>query len=103
MRRAFFLSMLLVGCAGGSPAVSPDMLPVEPPYELPTPEVVTVAPGAVQVGDTVQFIGKNFVPTEHGDVRAKFNGFYTSSTGTRTPYAGEISLKYVNPGVATFE
>ncbi len=105
MRRGLLTTLTLVvaACAGGAPSGEPGPGPLpEAPYEVPTPQVIGVAPDRIAVGDTVQVFGMDFVPADKGDVRAKFSGYYSTAGGERKQYVADVPLKFVNPGVAEF-
>ena len=72
-------------------------------YQLETPELVTVTPGQVSVGDRVQLYGSRFVDPAHGKLRAHFQGAFQTTEGGSLPYEGDVDVDYVNQGVADFE
>src|SRR5215470_12689603 len=99
MRRVFVCT-LFAACAGGEMTSNP---PSEPPYELPTPELVAIAPGQMALGDTIQIIGKDLVDPDHGSVVLHLVGSYTDETGARNDVDQEVPLGFVNHGQAKFE
>ena len=78
--------------------------PTDPPYELPTPELIAVAPTQMALGDTVSIIGKDLVDPPHGSVALHLVGFFASNqTGQHINFDQEIPLTFVNHGQAKFE
>ena len=93
-------SAFFVACAGGemqTPA------PTEPPYELPTPELVAIAPTEMALGDTVSVIGKDLVDSQHGTVALHLVGDFASQSGQRASFDQEVPLTFINRGQAKFE
>ncbi len=100
----------LFGCllgACGASAHSPPVSNTDSPdlgadYVLKTPTVTAVAPGTVQVGDTVTILGSNFVDPVHGTLSISFDGSYTDQTGATKRTSQEVPIIYDSPGIAHF-
>jgi len=99
MRRVLVCT-LFAACAGGEMTPTP---PSDPPYVLPTPELVAIAPGQMALGDIISVIGKDLVDPDHGNVVLHLVGTYTDETAARNDVDKEVPLSFVNHGQGKFE
>jgi hypothetical protein len=94
--------VVLVGCSGtiDGPAGRPGD---QQALVFKTPQLETIAPTQVALGDQIQVIGKDFLDAKRGTMALHMFGTFTDSDGNQNPYDDYVNLTYDTPGRASFE
>ncbi len=76
--------------------------PEEEGFVLLQPDLNSVAPTAIILGDTVKVLGSDFIAPEDGNLALLLDGEYVDSDGVSHDFEGEIQLDVINASVAEF-
>jgi hypothetical protein len=95
-------ALALPACASGAPSSTepPDTDP-PPQIEFVRPTLRAVAPDAIQLGDTLEVLGSDFLAPEYGTMALRLSGIFADSTGAEQEFEQLVPLTYVNAGRAT--
>lgn len=95
------VTLVLAGCGGLDPDA--DLPPIQPPRELPQPELRMVAPTAIHVGETMSIFGKGFADKAVGETRLVFEGIFQTTSGKVNQVKLDVTPKFENQGVITWD
>ena len=98
---SLFAAACLFGCAPNEIMDPPDEGPSAPVLE--TPALVSIAPSAFAVGETVQIVGEHFPTEDLGHMSVQLTGDYTDEAGEVHAYDGTVPVVVENAGIASFE
>ncbi len=88
-------ALVATGCAGAEQDQQEG-------FVLLSPELGSIAPTALTLGETVTVVGKNFIDAKDGSLSLLLDGNFVDSDGVSHEFIGEILLDVKNPSVAEF-